>query len=343
MKIVASDAHRLHAPEFELGPGMFMPMFERPDRAAFVLDSVVSREIGPVVEPARFDDAATLAVHDETYLDFLKTAYAEFKALGLEGNPTACVWPRGQMRADSSDAILAKFGRFCFDGAVPITATTYEAVLASRDIALTAASLVRAGDRSAFALCRPPGHHAGPNYAGGYCYLNNAAIATQWLRTAGASRVAILDIDYHHGNGTQEIFYDRADVAVVSIHGDPSFEYPFYLGHADEQGRGPGQGYNLNLPLPKETDLTAWNGAYDRGVELIGNHNPDYLVVSMGMDTFENDPIATFKLKTQDYGVIGANIAALGLPTVFVFEGGYAVSELGDNAANLLSGYEDAI
>ena len=246
------------------------------------------------------------------------------------------------MRADSSDAIIARFGQYCFDGTVPITATTYEAIIASRDIALTASRLVFNGDRSAFALCRPPGHHAGPNYAGGYCFLNNAAISAQWLRSAGAERVAILDIDYHHGNGTQEIFYQRSDVALVSIHGDPRFEYPFYAGHMDEIGSGDGRGYNLNLPLPKDTGFSAWNKAFESSIDCINRHAPDYLIISMGLDTFENDPIATFKLKNEDYGVIGANIAALGRPTVFIFEGGYAVSELGENAAALLMGFDSA-
>jgi acetoin utilization deacetylase AcuC-like enzyme len=244
------------------------------------------------------------------------------------------------MRDDSSDSILAKLGRFCFDGCVPFTESTYKAVIASRDIALSASQIVYGGDRAAFALCRPPGHHAGPNYAGGYCFLNNAAIAAQWLRDAGANRVAILDIDYHHGNGTQEIFYNRSDVAVASIHADPKSDYPFYAGHADETGNGEGKNYNLNLPLPKGTEYESWNNAFSSAAEFISSYAPDYLIVSMGLDTFKDDPISSFKLASENYGSIGANIAALGLPTVFIFEGGYAIAQLGDNAAALLLGFE---
>ena len=340
MKIIASEDHLLHAPEFELAPGTFTPMFEKPDRAEFVKRSVIAHEIGPILPPSQHDGDVMFEVHDYGYLEFLKSAHADYRRSGGEGTPTPSVWPRGHMRAGSSESITAKFGRYCFDGAVPITESTYEAVIASRDIALTAAREVFNGDRAAFALCRPPGHHAGADYAGGYCYLNNAAIAAQWLRNSGAERVAILDVDYHHGNGTQEIFYNRSDVPFVSIHGDPQFEYPYYAGHADEIGQGEGEGCNLNLPLPKNSGLQAWMRALDQGVDFIGRHSPDILVVSLGVDTFEKDPISSFKLKTGDYDWVGATIAHMGLPTLFVFEGGYAVDELGENVATALKGFE---
>jgi acetoin utilization deacetylase AcuC-like enzyme len=338
MKIVASQAHHLHAPSWELGPGRFLPAFEKPERAEIVLKSLEGSQLGSVITPVSFGEDTALAVHDADYLDFLKTAHAGFQELGLEGDPTACVWPRGRMRADSSDSIVAKFGRYCFDG-VAITQTTYEAIVASRDIALTAAQLVEQGDRAAFALCRPPGHHAGPNYAGGYCFLNNAAIAAQWLRNAGAKRVGILDIDYHHGNGTQEIFFDRSDVVFASLHGDPQFEYPFYAGHADEVGEGEGHGFNLNLPLPAGTTYATWREALSQAIAFVIRCELDCLVVSAGMDTFLEDPISSFCLQTEDYLKVGAQIEAMGMPTVFVFEGGYAVSALGENVAALLRGF----
>ena len=339
MKIVASQAHHLHAPSWELSVGKFLPAFEKPERIEIVLKSLEASQLDQVITPRSYGEDTALAVHDADYLAFLKIAHAEFQELGLEGDPTACVWPRGRMRADSSGSIVAKFGRYCFDGCVPITETTFEAVLASRDIALSAAKLVYEGDRAAFALCRPPGHHAGPNYAGGYCFLNNAAIAAQWLRDAGAKRVAILDIDYHHGNGTQEIFFDRSDVVFASIHGDPQFEYPFYAGHADEVGEAEGHGFNLNLPLPAGTAYAQWSETLSKAIEFVGGCEPDYLVVSVGMDTFVDDPISSFCLQTEDYVKVGAQIEAIELPTVFVFEGGYAVSALGENVAALLKGF----
>ncbi len=221
-------------------------------------------------------------------------------------------------------------------------AGSWEAIKSSFDTALTAAGLVAAGERAAFALCRPPGHHAGTAFMGGYCYLNNAAIAAQWFRDRGAGRVTILDIDYHHGNGTQEIFYARADVQVINLHGDPLTEYPHFLGHRDERGAGPGEGFNLNYPLPAGTDWAGWSAALDDALARIAAYAPDILVVSLGVDTFEKDPISAFRLRSHDYPHIGARIAGLDLPTLFVMEGGYAVAEIGVNAVGVLTGFEGA-
>jgi acetoin utilization deacetylase AcuC-like enzyme len=195
------------------------------------------------------------------------------------------------------------------------------------------------GQRSAFALSRPPGHHAGADFMGGYCFLNNAALAAQALRNNGADRVAVLDIDYHHGNGTQAIFYERADVLTVSIHGDPKTEYPFFLGHADERGAGAATGFNLNLPLPRGTNFATWRAALHRGLERVRSFGAQALVVSLGVDTFEGDPISGFQLRSEDYLTVGRDIASAGLPTVFVFEGGYAVEEVGVNTVNVLEGF----
>lgn len=177
---------------------------------------------------------------------------------------------------------------------------------------------------------------------GGYCYLNNAAIAAQWLRDQGAGRVAVLDVDYHHGNGTQQIFYDRADVFFASIHADPRVEYPYFLGHADERGCDAGAGFNLNLPLPHGS---TWDGTYraalDAACHAVQHFGPDAVVVSLGVDTFEQDPISKFRLASDDYLRMGARIAALARPTLFVFEGGYAVAQVGINAVNVLQGFED--
>ena len=214
-------------------------------------------------------------------------------------------------------------------------------IKSSYDVALTAAALVGDGEAAAFALCRPPGHHAGTAFMGGYCYINNAAVAAQRFRDQGAARVAILDVDYHHGNGTQEIFFARPDVLVVNLHGDPMTEYPFFLGHADERGAGPGEGFNHNYPLPFGTGWAEWSAALEDGCRKVAAYAPDVLVVSLGVDTFEKDPISQFKLKSEDYPKIGRRIARLGLPTLFVMEGGYAVDEIGINAVGVLTGFED--
>jgi acetoin utilization deacetylase AcuC-like enzyme len=206
--------------------------------------------------------------------------------------------------------------------------------------AIDAAREVSSGKvRSAFALSRPPGHHAGADFMGGYCFLNNAALAAQGLRDAGAERVAVLDVDYHHGNGTQAIFYERADVLTVSIHGDPKTEYPFYLGHADERGAGAGTGFNLNLPQPRGTTFATWRNALQEAIAAVKAFGAQALVVSLGVDTFEGDPISGFRLRSADYLEIGRDIAQSGLPTVFVFEGGYAVEEVGINTVNVLEGF----
>ena len=175
---------------------------------------------------------------------------------------------------------------------------------------------------------------------GGYCYINNAAVVAQWFRDQGAKRVSILDVDYHHGNGTQQIFYARGDVQVLNLHGDPMTEYPFFLGHADETGEGEGKGFNVNYPMPFGTAWDRWSAALEDACRKLVAYRPDVVVVSLGVDTFEKDPISKFKLKTEDYPKIGARIAALGLPTLFVMEGGYAVEEIGVNAVGVLTGFE---
>ena len=224
----------------------------------------------------------------------------------------------------------------------PFTAVTWVAARAGAACALSAAQRLVQGDRAAFALSRPPGHHAGMDFFGGYCFLNNAALAAQHLRDAGMERVAVLDIDYHHGNGTQAIFYDRPDVFFASIHGDPRTEYPFYLGHADETGVGGGLGANLNIPLPRGTGFEVWFAALEHTLGAIQRFGAQALVVSLGMDTFVGDPISGFTLHSADYLRVGERLAAAGLPTALVFEGGYAVDEVGVNAVNVLEGFVGA-
>ena len=221
----------------------------------------------------------------------------------------------------------------------PIAEGTWDAAYWSAQAALSALAAVLAGESNAFALCRPPGHHAGADYMGGYCYLNAAAIAAEAAIAAGRRRIAILDIDYHHGNGTQDIFLERGDVFFASIHADPKTDYPFYWGHADERGQGAGEGATLNLPLPRGTTMAEFEPALDRALEAIADFGADLLICCYGADTFIGDPISFFALRTEDYAAIARRIAQAGLPTVIVMEGGYAVDALGANVASFLSGF----
>jgi acetoin utilization deacetylase AcuC-like enzyme len=251
------------------------------------------------------------------------------------------VWPIRTLRSDREPVdFIAQLGLYSMDNGSPLSAGTWIAAKAGADAAASAAARLAAGERSAFCATRPPGHHAGPDFMGGYCFLNNAAVAAQALRERRCARVAILDVDYHHGNGTQAIFYTRSDVLVVSLHGDPRTEYPFYSGHADETGEGEGLGFNLNLPMPARTTPRKWFSALEVACERVERHRADALVVSLGLDTFVDDPISKFGLLADDFSKLGARLRQLNLPTVFILEGGYAVAELGVNAANVLDAFE---
>jgi len=251
------------------------------------------------------------------------------------------VWPvRDLANEQVPDFIDGKLGFFAMDAGSPITATTWQAVKTSADIALTGLALIDEGHHSAFALCRPPGHHAAREYMGGYCYLNNAAIAAQQAITQGAKRVAVLDVDFHHGNGTQNIFYDRPDVLFISLHGEPAVSYPYFSGASSERGAGAGEGFNLNYPLPKNTTWAQYKTALIHACQQLRHFAPEVLVISLGVDTFKDDPISHFLLDSQDFLSMGELIASVGVPTLFVMEGGYMVDEIGINAVNVLHGFE---
>jgi len=342
MKTVFSPRHAGHAGNTELNSGAIVPAFELPRRAEIVRARVEEVGLGPIVLPdAHGLDTARL-VHDAGYLDFLERAWPMWAAAGRGGTAMPFIWPGPGLRSDvpprDIDGLL---GYYSFDAGATFVAGTWDAIRASHDTALTAAALVSSGESAAFALCRPPGHHATRRSAGGYCYINNAAVAAEWTRDAGARRVSVLDIDYHHGNGTQEIFYDRGDVQVVNIHADPMVEYPYFLGHADEAGTGTGEGANLNLPLPHGSGFTECSAALEIACAAVSDFDPDILVVSLGVDTFHADPISAFTLDTPDYPLIGARIRALEKPTLFVMEGGYAVDAIGLNAVGVLTGFEE--
>jgi acetoin utilization deacetylase AcuC-like enzyme len=342
MKTIYNDAHSLHRAEHEFFRGEKVPAFEKPERADWVLAAFHKAALGPVISAEPHPDTAIFKVHSERYVHFIRGAHAEYVALGGTGDAFPAAWPIRGMRTDIEPKnFAARMGLYSFDAGSPLTAGTWAATRAGADCALTAVDLLNAGERSAFVLTRPPGHHAGRDFFGGYCFLNHAAIAAQALRDSGAARVAILDVDYHHGNGTQDIFYNRDDVFFASIHGDPITEYPFYLGHADETGADAGVGCNLNLPLPSGSSAASWFAALDHAIKRIEAFKPDALVVSLGVDTFEGDPISHFSLKTSDYPSVGAAIARLKLPTLFAMEGGYAVAEIGDNVVGVLRGFSD--
>ena len=343
MLCFVNDQQALHAPLEEMFRGRRVPCFENPSRAAFVEWALGARGHG--LRAPTHDSGALLArVHAPRYLDFLRTAWDQWLALdaaNADEQPFPSVWPVRTLRHDVEPAnFIARLGLYSMDNGSPLSPGAWAAAKSAADSACSAAHALLNGERGVFCATRPPGHHAGPDFMGGYCFLNNAAVAAQALRDGGASRVAVLDVDYHHGNGTQSIFYDRADVLFVSIHGDPRTEYPFYLGHADETGVGEGVGFNLNLPLPARSPVAAWFEALEAACARIARHGADVLVVSLGLDTFEGDPISTFALRADDFARLGRRLRTLGMPVALILEGGYAAAELGENAAQVLEGFE---
>jgi acetoin utilization deacetylase AcuC-like enzyme len=219
----------------------------------------------------------------------------------------------------------------------PIMRHTFEAALHSAYCALTGAAFLVEGERHIYALCRPPGHHAGVDTCGGYCYFNNAAIAATSLK--GRGKVAILDVDYHHGNGTQNIFYGTDQVLFISIHGHPDRRYPYFWGFSDETGVGAGEGYNYNFPLPADVTDGMYLPVLQRALEIICDYGPEFLIISAGFDTYKGDPIGDFKLTTEFYGVMGREMAGLGTPTLILQEGGYNDEQLGENVVRFLQGW----
>jgi acetoin utilization deacetylase AcuC-like enzyme len=334
MRMFFDDRQRAHAPTQELHNGGFTTYAEMPARVDAILAA-----LGPVETPADRGEAPILAVHSPAYVAFLKDAARLWREAGRTGDAIPYAFPiRGRRPLDLT-RIDALIGAHSFDATTPITPDSWGASYGSAQSALAATHAVLEGDRAAFALCRPPGHHAGADYCGGYCHLNTAAIAAQAARDAGVARVAILDIDYHHGNGTQDIFYDRGDVFYASVHADPRTDYPFFWGHADETGDGDGRGATLNLPLTHGTAIDAFRAAQTTALDAIAAFDPGLLVVSFGADTWAGDPISHFALTTPDYAVLARDIAARGWPTAIVMEGGYAVDALGHNVDSFLRGF----
>ena len=341
MKVFHCDSHRLHDPQHWLFRGQPRPSPERPERAERLL--AAARDGGhALIACAGFGPEPVAAVHDAGYLEFLETAHARWQELP-EASPE--VVPNahpGRWPATRPRAIVGQVGYYMTDTACPLTAGTWRAAKGAADCAVDAARAVLAGERAAYALCRPPGHHAFADMAGGFCYLDNSAVAAQYLRGTMA-RVAILDVDVHHGNGIQDIFWRRGDVLFVSIHADPADYYPFFWGHAHEQGEGDGAGATLNLPLAVGSGEETYMEALDRALAAIRAFAPDGLVVALGLDAFEGDPLQGLAITTPGFAGIAAAIAGLGLPTVLVQEGGYLSDGLGANLASFLAGFEGAL
>jgi Deacetylases, including yeast histone deacetylase and acetoin utilization protein len=252
----------------------------------------------------------------------------------------------GRSRSMNSEKIPTfiegKLGYYSLAGETSISNGSIEAAYEAVRVAISAVdTLVKDKLSGIFALCRPPGHHASKNQYGGYCFFNNAAIAAERFKELGAKKIFILDIDFHHGNGTQSIFYDKSDVFYASLHGDPMFAFPHFLGHSDERGSGNGEGYNSNFPMPPGTNFQIWLEAFDNSIKEIKKFKPDALVISLGVDAYEKDPISFFKLKSNNFIDIGRKLSKLSIPTLFVMEGGYSIKEIGVNTVNTLEGFEN--
>lgn len=336
MKIFNSDRHTGHSfSQSSLGSGEDGPQVESPCRVDSILKALESEKWAEVLPPFDFGLEPILQVHTPTYLDYLEHAYSDWKNLsptpGIAFVPYKPGFHPGSVQYDQ---VPDQDGFFMTDMAVPVNAHTYPAAIASAHCALSAAQNVVSQKGTAFGICRPPGHHAGKEICGGFCYLNNAAIAAEWLSRLG--KVCILDIDYHAGNGTQSIFYERPDVLTISLHADPAWEYPSFAGFANETGSGKGSGFHHNFPLPRRTDDALYQATLTQTLGLIVRYSPSYLLVSAGFDTFQGDPVGGFDLTRAGFGRIGQMIASLQIPTIILLEGGYLIEELGNNVVALL-------
>ena len=328
--LVVNDLHKIHHIR-EHG------YVESPVRIEAILKELDKTGLFQTLPAQRYSDRWIREVHDGGLIDYIKEACAEMP----EGKSVyPYVFPvRNINRRPKERSVLA--GYWCIDTFTPINRNAYPAARHAVDCALTAAGQVLDGARLSYALVRPPGHHAERRTFGGFCYFSNSAIVANYLSKYG--RVAILDIDYHHGNGQQDIFYDRADVLTVSVHGHPRFAYPYFSGFRGETGRGKGAGYNLNLPLPETITPEQHREAIASGLKRIARYDPDFLVLALGYDTGKGDPTGTWANRPSDFHKIGQMIGAAGLPTVVMQEGGYRVRTLGTNARNFFLGLADGV
>ncbi|MEJ2732346.1 MAG: histone deacetylase family protein [Anaerolineae bacterium] len=360
MQIIYSAKHQLLTTD-EVSVGSRLDeIWEVPARAELILKALQDARLGAVVEPADHGLGPILAVHDPDYVAFLRSAYDESAAYFGEAGPVFAWTFAGRYAAHKPRGFMGRKGYYAFGHGTPILAGTWDAAYWSAQCALTAAELVRDGQRTlpgaAYALCRPPGHHAAADLYGGYCYLNNAAIAARSLqqsplpdapgheqhrRREEAAKFAIQDVDYQHGNGTQIVFYSDPTVVYCSLHAHPDEEYPYYWGDICERGKGVGRGTNRNWPLPRGTGEQTYLVTLEEALAFIDAFSPEYLVVSVGFDTVEGDPEGGFRLTSDSLSKVGQRIAALDLPTVLIQEGGYLLDSLAECALAFLRPFAD--
>jgi acetoin utilization deacetylase AcuC-like enzyme len=344
--VVTCPGHTGHAPAVEVQCGRPIPAFDVPARIDAILTSLAANPGVRLQEPSEHDLEPIHRVHGDGMLDFLRTIWKHTAdrpddSIELIFADTFCheALRKGLGPSPVQTGSAAPMGRYCFDTITGVGPETWAAAIASVDTALTAADLALAGAGLAVGLCRPPGHHVGPELFGGGCYLNNAGITAQWLRDHGMDRVAVLDVDFHHGNGTQSLFYDRADVLYTSLHGDPARAYPYFTGFPEEVGTGTGTGYTLNLPLPPGVQGEEYLALLRTATARIAEFDAQAIVVSLGFDTFAGDVSGDAVLTTTDFRHVGRQIAKLGLPAVALLEGGYSVNVLGDNLSSWIDGF----
>lgn len=350
--VVWADAHRLHEPGTEVWVGVPIPAADVPARAEAIRDALIDAG-APLVEAKAHPDDALVAVHDAGLVAFLREAWTTWEEAGLPRDPgqdrvVPYIFPHpglvGAVEPREPTAAWARPGAWCFDTMTLVGPGTWEAARAAADTALTAVDIVLSGARAAYACCRPPGHHVTRSAYGGSCYLNNAAIAVQHLLRGGVERVALLDVDAHHGNGAQGIFWDRGDVLTASVHVDPAAGwFPHFVGFADERGAGEGEGANVNIPLPPGSGNTPWLEAAVRLSEEAHAHRSDALVVALGVDAASDDPQSPLDVSLDGYRETGRILGSLGLPTVIVQEGGYDLATIGPLVRATLEGLDEGL
>ena len=344
MKVVYNPAHLLHDPQVEFETSTAHSPFEHIGRAEAIRETLQADSRFEFLSPTEWGVAPIETVHNPGLVRFLSEGWALYSAQHPDVREVVPdVFYRPALRDKMGErgepqAINGRVGYWCFETTTPLTETTYEAARGAVDTAMTTTQLVLGGETSAYGLCRPPGHHATADMYGGYCFFNNAAVAAHHVASTTGAKVTILDVDYHHGNGTQQIFYDRDDVQYVSLHGDPARAYPYSIGYADETGTGRGLGCNINYPMPLRADDDLYASALATACEAVARFGPSVLIVSLGLDTYITDPISDLAVTTDGMRRSGEIVRQLGLPTVVLQEGGYDVNALGANVQAWLTG-----